>query len=97
MRHTIKAASVDFSYVAVLLLLAYVLSSAPRYVRNFRENTQDIKIEKVSPLKEVLKLGKYYGVDPYLRAWNRLVPGGDKTQPKPENLNLATIETGASR
>ena len=97
MRHTIQTTSVDFSYIAVLLLLAYVLSSAPRYVRNFRENTQDIKIEKVSPIKKVLKLGKYYGVDPYLRAWNNLIPGDDNTQPEPENVNLATLETSASR
>lgn len=97
MRHTIQTTSLDFSYLAVLLLLAYVLSSAPRYVRQMRDNKGDIKIEKVSPIKEVLKMGKYYGVDPYLRAWNRLAPKSEETKPKPENINLATLNAPASR
>ncbi|MBL7698195.1 MAG: hypothetical protein JNK79_08560 [Chitinophagaceae bacterium] len=89
MRHNTKTASIDFSYLAVLLLLAYVLSSAPRYVRQLKENKEDIKIEKMSPLKEVLKLGKYYGVDPYLRAWNRLTPGNDEPAKAKPAANLA--------
>ena len=74
----------DLSYLAVLLLLAYVMSSAPRYFREFRQNHKEIKIEKVSPLHQVLKIGKYYTIDPYIRAWNRLSPTATSD-------NLATI------
>jgi hypothetical protein len=48
--------------------------SAPKYFRQFRETHQDIKIEKVSPIKQVLQIGKYYAIDPYLRAWDKLAP-----------------------
>jgi hypothetical protein len=79
MEQNSQAASINLSYLAVLLLLAYVLSSAPKYIRNFRENHNDIKIETISPIKKVLKIGRYYAVDPYLRAWNRLVPGRESS------------------
>ena len=75
----------ELSYLAVLLLLAYVLSSAPRYLREFRQNHHDIKIEKVSPLQQVMKIGKYYTVDPYIRAWNRLSPA-------PVTTNFAAVK-----
>lgn len=74
MEYTSHYNSTDFSYLAVLLLLAYFLSSAPKYVRTFREHHIDIKIEKVPPFKQVLKFGKYYTIDPYIRIWNRLTP-----------------------
>ena len=76
--------AIDFSYLAVLLLLAYVMSSAPKYFRQFRENHQDIKIEKISPFKQVLQIGKYYTIDPYVRVWNQLNPV--------KTTNLATIQ-----
>ena len=76
--------AIDFSYLAVLLLLAYVMSSAPKYWRQFRENHQDNKIEKVSPIKQVLQIGKYYTIDPYMRVWNQLNPT--------KTTNLATIQ-----
>jgi hypothetical protein len=60
------------------------MSSAPRYIRNFHENHNDIKIEKVSPVKQVLKYTKFYAVDPYLKAFNQL------TQPK-AGSNLAAV------
>ncbi len=79
----------ELSYLTVLLLLAYVLSSAPRYLREFRQNHQEIKIEKVSPIQQVLKLGKYYTIDPYIKVWHRLAPA-------PANENLA-VAGGDSR
>lgn len=97
MRHTYQTASIDFSYLAVLLLLAYVLASGPKYVRQLKSDTSDIKIEKVSPVKEVLKLGKYYGIDPYVRAWSRLSPSIQKTNPATSNQRLAAIRNPASR
>ena len=72
MSYNTQNAGADFSYIAVLLLLAYVMSSAPKYFRQFRENHENIKIEKVSPIKQVIKIGKYYTIDPYLKAWNKL-------------------------
>jgi hypothetical protein len=96
MQHTNTTAGIEFSYLAVLLLLAYVMSSAPRYVRQFKERKSDIKIERVSPIKEVLKLSKYYAVDPYLKAWNQLVPKKDPTVPQP-SVNLAVAGNPVSR
>lgn len=97
MRQTFQTASIDFSYLAVLLLLAYVLASAPKYVRHIRSNTNDTKIEKISPVKEVLKLGKYYAIDPYVRVWTRLSPTKDKTMPSGTPVNLAVIKNPPSR
>ena len=75
--------SLDFSYLAVILLLAYVLTSAPKYVKQFRQHHEDIKIESVSPIKAVMEIGKAYAIDPYLRAWNHL---------KSADLNLALAD-----
>lgn len=97
MRQTFQTASIDFSYLAVLLLLAYVLASAPKYMRHIRSSTNDTKIEKISPVREVLKLGKYYGIDPYVRVWTRLSPTQDKTIPSATPVNLAAIKNPASR
>lgn len=97
MRHTFQNSDYNLSYIAVLLLLAYFLSSAPRYVRQVKENFHGQKTEKVSPVRGVLKLGKYYGVDPYKRAWNRLVPGSDKTEPATNPSNFAVLTTHPSR
>ena len=90
MSHNTDHTGTQFSYLAVLLFLAYVMSSAPRYLREFRQNHQEIKIEKVTPLQQVLKIGKYYTVDPYIRAWNRLSPA-------PSTTNLAVVKEYVSR
>jgi len=62
----------DFSYLAVLLLLAYVMSSAPKYLKQFNETHEKIRIEQVNPIKQALKIGKAYTIDPYLRAFNKV-------------------------
>jgi hypothetical protein len=90
MSYNTHQASTDLSYITVLLLLAYVMSSAPRYLREFRQNHQEIKIEKASSLKQVLKIGKYYTVDPYIRVWNRLSPA-------PSGNTLVAVPAPASR
>ena len=97
MAYNTQHSTTDFSYLAVLLLLAYVMSSAPRYIRQFRENHEDIKIEKASPIREVLKLGKYYGIDPYLRVWNQLSPKQKKIAPVSARPNIALINNPVSR
>ena len=85
MSYNTQNAGADFSYIAVLLLLAYVMSSAPKYFRQFRENHENIKIEKVSPIKQVIKIGKYYTIDPYLKAWNKLTTDPNTTPVLVEN------------
>jgi hypothetical protein len=69
-----KTSTLDLSYLAVILLLAYLLTSAPKYVRQFRESHNNIKIERSYPFREVLKIGKAYTIDPYIRAFNSLRP-----------------------
>ena len=90
MLHNTNHTGTELSYLAVLLLLAYVMSSAPKYLREFRQNHHEIKIEKVRPLQQVLKMGKYYTVDPYIRVWNRLSPA-------PAITNLAVAKEPVSR
>ena len=90
MSYNTHQTSTELSYIAVLLLLAYVLSSAPRYLREFRQNHQEIKIEKASPFQQVLKIGKYYTIDPYIRVWNHV-------SPTPSATNIATVQAPVSR
>jgi len=65
------------------------MSSAPKYIQQFRENHEDIKIENVSPLQHVLKIGKHYTIDPYIRSWKKLSPGLTN--------NLATVQNPGLR
>ena len=97
MSHTTQTPALDLSYLAVLLLLAYVMSSAPKYIRNFREEHNDIKIEKMAPIKQVLKLGKYYAIDPYLRAWNKLAPVKSRFIPQKPSPNLTAVSSSVLR
>jgi len=90
MEYTSQQSTTDLSYIAVLLLLAYFLSSAPKYVRQFREHHNELKIERISPIKQVLKIGKYYTIDPYIRTWNRLTPSSSTS-------NLASNSIPVSR
>lgn len=90
MSHHSHQPAADFSYFAVLLLLAYVLSSAPRYVRDFRQFHHEINIEKASPLQKVLKAGRFYTIDPYIRVWNRISSGRSANE-------LAAFVTPVSR
>lgn len=64
-----QTSKLDFSYLAVVLLLAYVMTSGPKYLKKFRETHEDIKIE-INPFQQVLKIGKAYTLDHYLRAFN---------------------------
>jgi hypothetical protein len=79
MSHDTNTSVLSYSYLFVLLLIAYVMASAPRYVRTFKEHHNNLKLEKVSPLRQVIRFTKYYSVDPYLKAWKSL-------QPKQEGL-----------
>jgi hypothetical protein len=67
-----QTSKLDFSYLAVILLLAYVLASAPKFVRQIRQEGTEIKLEKVNPFKDAWKIGKAYTIDPYLRAFNAI-------------------------
>ena len=90
MSYNTQSAGTDFSYVAVLLLLAYLMSSGPKYLRQFRETHNNIKIESVSPIRQVIQVGKFYTIDPYLKAWNKL-------KPAQTTHNLAAISNPVSR
>jgi hypothetical protein len=69
----------EFYFVVILLLLSYVMSSAPRYVRDWRDNPG-----KTGPGIE--KNGDYwkkvvaaYTIQPYTNAWQTLMsPGQNK-------------------
>lgn len=61
-------------FIVILLLMAYVMSSAPRYVREFRnqpEKTIPVPAAPVQQWKEVLKA---YSIQPYMNAWHQLRP-----------------------
>jgi hypothetical protein len=61
-------------FIVILLLLAYVLSSAPRFVRQWRNTESDIKIETISPLRYFIQAGKFYAIDPIVKIWEALKP-----------------------
>ena len=58
----------DLGYLGVILLLAYVLSSAPRYVRNFDKSRDLQKTEHRSITHQVIDAGKL-AVNEYVKAW----------------------------
>ncbi|HUQ66269.1 MAG TPA: hypothetical protein VM101_08945 [Flavitalea sp.] len=72
MSYNTQHSSTDFSYLVVLLLLAYVMNSAPKYIRQFRQTHENIKIQTPIPIKQVLKMGQYYTITPYVQAWVKL-------------------------
>lgn len=74
MSHDTNTSVLSYSYLAVLLLLAYVLASAPRYVRTFKQNHNHIRIENPAPLRQLINYTKYYGIDPYVRVLKQLTP-----------------------
>lgn len=62
-------------YIVILLLIAYVMSSAPRYVREFREQQEKTWPVPSAPAIEWKETLKAYTIQPYVNAWHRLRPG----------------------
>ena len=64
----------EVRFIVILLLLAYVMSSAPKYIRDMRENSGQIENSDPFPFRELLRAGKAYTIQPYKRAWQSLSP-----------------------
>ena len=81
----------DTGYLAIVLLLAYVLSSAPKFVRNLEHDKQPAKTEHKSFTRNMIKAGKS-AVQQYVRAWERvqgsLTPAVTPQQPATLTENL---------
>lgn len=72
MAQQLQHPATELYYVIVLLLLSYVMSSAPKYVRDWRENqdkTAPIPLRHPSSWKKVLAA---YTIQPYTNAWKKL-------------------------
>ena len=75
MAQTINTAVYSEKYfVVILLLLSYVLSSAPRYVRSWRQEESPAKKAATTPLREIKKAVNIYALQPYKKIWQQLQP-----------------------
>lgn len=103
MAHNTETASTELNFIVILLLLAYVLSSAPRYVRQLKDPEKGVKIENTSPIRQVLKAGMVYTVDQYLKIWKTIRPNiktwalglpvaSPSTEMKPQRPQLKSSE-----
>lgn len=64
----------DTYYVVILLLLAYVMSSAPRYMRDLKNSNDKSTPSPTSPITEWKKALNVYTIQPYKNAWKQLTP-----------------------
>ena len=71
----------ELYFGAILLMLSYVMSSAPRYVREWRETHEKVVPAGVQPRVQWKKVVSAYTVEPYSNAWKALM--------KPDNVSLA--------
>lgn len=62
----------ELYFVMVLLLLSYVMSSAPRYVRQMKVEHQKKAPVPVRPAQSWKTLLNAYTIRPYTRAWKQL-------------------------
>jgi hypothetical protein len=58
----------DIGYLGIVLLLAYLLTSAPRYVRNFEKEREPHRTEHKSITRQMVNAGKL-AVNEYVKAW----------------------------
>jgi hypothetical protein len=57
-------------FVVILLLLSYVMSSAPKYLRDMKEEpAPKTAVDAPGLLDQVKKLAKAYTIAPYQRVW----------------------------
>lgn len=68
----------DTYYIVILLLLSYVMSSAPRFVKEWRNNTEMEMRMPAPPLFDWKKALDAYTIQPYRSAWNKLAPAVSK-------------------
>ena len=62
----------EIYFGAILLMLSYVMSSAPRYVREWRETHQKVVPAGVQPRVQWKKIVSAYTIEPYSNAWKAL-------------------------
>jgi hypothetical protein len=62
----------EVSYIIILLLLSYVMSSAPKYVRDWRENQEKTIPRIENPGTSWKEWITSTTIAPYLNAWKKL-------------------------
>lgn len=80
MSQAASSSSSDLHYIVILFLVAYLLTSAPTFVREWRKQETKPRMESVTGIGQIIKAGKTYGVDPFVKMWKAVQP----------TLNLAT-------
>lgn len=76
----------DIGYLGIVLLLAYVLTSAPRYVRSFGKDREPHKTEHRSITRQVVNAGKL-AVNEYVKAWKLVRQSVQPAEPVKKNNN----------
>ena len=61
-----------YTMLATLLFLSYVMSCAPRYWRERRDNEKPQK--QAATMQSILNAGKRYALDPYKNLWRSWQP-----------------------
>jgi len=62
-------------FFAILVLLSYVLSSAPRYVRQMRDVNAPGAAPSAEVFRQLISVGKAYTIEPYKKVWDGWNPG----------------------
>jgi hypothetical protein len=85
----------DLGYLAIILLLAYVLTSAPRYVRNFDKGRDLQKTEHRSVTRQVVDAGKL-AVNEYVKAWKLVRQSVQPVAPRRKDDNKPSLTQNLS-
>jgi hypothetical protein len=85
----------DIGYLGIILLLAYVLTSAPRYVRSFEKEGEMPKKEHASISRQMVNAGNL-AVNEYVKAWKLVRESVQPVAPlnKQEKVPLTQHLTG---
>ena len=70
----LQQSKTDIYFIVILLLLSYVMSSAPRYLREMKVPQQKAPKESPSFMEQVIRMGKAYTITPYQKVWQNLQP-----------------------
>jgi hypothetical protein len=72
MAQQLHPSDTDLSFLMILMLMSYVLCSAPKFIRQMKNYKKEIRIEAVTPIKTLIKAGRFYAIEPYKRMWTYL-------------------------
>jgi hypothetical protein len=81
----------EIGYLGIVLLLAYVLTSAPRLVRNLDKDRELPKTEHKSITRQVVNAGKL-AVNEYVNAWKLVRQSVQPAAPVKKNNNPSLTE-----